>query len=173
MGFHQREGGIDVGPCVDHPGAKRVRIGQQHKRQAVAVVGGVQWRRAAILPAQLPRVAAGDGVAVGIAQKRDAVAHGVEIGGVTHVAVGLGVIEDETRAAHQVAGGGVVDRAVILEVMVKAAGGIDRARVVERHRAGDVRRKCGRVAKYGKFGGIVLFRHALAPVNRRLPLRRS
>ncbi|KAG1435380.1 hypothetical protein G6F56_013993 [Rhizopus delemar] len=49
------------------------------------------------------------------------------------------VVEDEARAAHQVAMAGIVDAAVVTEVVEEATVRIDAARVVERHRVGDVR----------------------------------
>ena len=49
------------------------------------------------------------------------------------------VVEYEARAADEVPMAAVVHRAIVLEVMEEPARRIDAARVVERHRARDVR----------------------------------
>lgn len=74
-----------------------------------------------------------------LAQIAHAMLDCVAVFGVAELAVCHRVVEDETGAAHQVAVAGIVDAAVITEVVEEAAVRIDAARVVERHRVGDVR----------------------------------
>ncbi len=120
-------------------GFQRLGVGQHDEGQAVAVVGAVQNLVAA--PEQ-PGVAAGRRVAVGVAQERQPVADGVLVVGVAEAAERHGVVEDEAGAADQVARVRIVDGAVVLEeVEEPAALAVDAARMVERHRVADVRRR--------------------------------
>src|SRR5215470_1764731 len=114
-----------------HTGAQRVRVGEQHEGEPVAVIRAIQHG----VLAQQPRVAAGARVAVSLAQVGDAVVHRIQIVWPAKVAVGHRVVEYETRAAHQMASVRVVDGSVVLEEMIEAAAPIDGARVIERHGA--------------------------------------
>jgi hypothetical protein len=73
-----------------------------------------------------------------VAQVVDAVAHAVQIRGVTELAVRHRVVENEARTAHQMAVVAVVDAAIVEEVVVESTRRIDAARMVEGHRIGDV-----------------------------------
>src|SRR5262245_34075805 len=89
---------------------KRMRIGEQHKGEPVAVICAVHHDAVA----HQPRIAAGARVAVNLAQVSHAMLHSVEILRSAKVAVRHRVVEYETRAAHQMASAHVVDRSVIL-----------------------------------------------------------
>ena len=102
--------------------------------------------------AQGPCIAAGLRIAMYLPQVVEPMADGDEVllaqvGVIGELAGGHGVVEDEARAADEVAMAAVVDRAVVLEVVEEAAVRIDAARVVERHRVGDVRAQEGRRAE--------------------------
>ncbi|KAG1186113.1 hypothetical protein G6F35_014722 [Rhizopus arrhizus] len=129
-------------PGLVHPlaglldaGLQRAAVGQQHEGHAIAVVHVVLD----LAIAQGPGIAAGGRVAVHLTQVAHAVLDRLAIFGIAELAVGHRVVEDEARAAHQVAMAGIVDAAVVTEVVEEATVRIDAARVVERHRVGDVR----------------------------------
>jgi len=110
-----------------------MRVGEQHEGQAIAVVGAVEDDLAPLLPGQLPAVTATAVVAVSFTQKSHAMMHGLEILGIAEVAVGHRIVKYEAGATHQMTRRAIVDGAVIHEKVVKAAAGIDAARVIKMH----------------------------------------
>jgi hypothetical protein len=116
-----------------HPGFQSPRIGQHHKRHAVAVPRAVQHRGAAALPVDEPGVPARGGVEKRGAQERERVSHPLLVPRLARRAVKHGMRDDKARGADQVAGVRVVDRAVVQEEVVHAATGVGGHGIVKRH----------------------------------------
>ena len=133
--LHQLERGGDAFACARHAGLGRVRVGQQHEGQAVAVVGAVGDGCAAVVPVQHPGVAALR-LCVRLVHEGQCVRHVAHRG--AEPAPGQRVVEDEARAADEVACAAVVDRAVVLEKLEAAAGVVPDAGRVERQRVAHV-----------------------------------
>jgi phage terminase small subunit len=112
-------------------------VGQQHEREAVAVVGAVGDRGLAGVPIEHPGEAALR-PGVGRVHERERVARDLAPRRVAQVARTHRVREHVARAADEVARARVVHAAVVLEELVEAAAGVDAAALVERHRVGDV-----------------------------------
>ncbi len=118
--LHQAPGVLQPFARVAHAGHQRMRVRQQHKGQAIAVLGAVLHGGVARVPVDLPRVAA-PGLRMRTLQESQAMPHRIEVCRMAESAVCVRVVEHEARAAYQVARAAVVDRAVVLEEMKEAA----------------------------------------------------
>jgi hypothetical protein len=134
---HQLPGRFQARRCFAHTGHQRVRVGQQHKGQAVAVVGAVLHGGAAFVPIELPRKTALR-LRMRLLQEGEAVACALQVGDAAETAMCHRIRENEACAADEVARTPVVERAVVLVEVEEAATRIDTARVVERQRVANV-----------------------------------
>ena len=131
--LHQFEGLFQPVLRLGNPRLQRVRVGQQHKGEAVAMIGRVEYARLAVFPMQQPGVTAGDRVAMHVTQKVDRPARIIQIGRcVRKMPCRHRPQKDVARTAHQMACVCIEYRAIVLEKMVQPAARIDRAGMVER-----------------------------------------
>ena len=75
MALHQRKGFVQRVTRLADASEQRMRTGEQHEGQPIAVVGRIDDRGAPAISVALPGVAAGLGVAVKVAQERQRVVH--------------------------------------------------------------------------------------------------
>src|SRR4051812_7040363 len=134
MALHQVEGFSDPRVRGFNAGHRCMRVRQQDKGEAVAMVGAI--RNA--LAVQQPGVAACRRVSMTFAQILRAMLRSALVGRVTKLPVRHRVVENEARAADEVARLSVIHGAVVAKKMKESAARIDGAWMIERHRVADV-----------------------------------
>lgn len=119
MLFHQLPRVFEPRARLLDAGHERVRMREQHEGQAVAMLRAVLHGGAAVVPVDLPCVAAAR-LRMRALHESQAVARSVEVLRIPEAPIRHRMVEDEARAADQVARAPVVHRAVVLEEVEEA-----------------------------------------------------
>src|SRR5882757_260731 len=99
--LHQFEGLGDARPRLAHARHRRMRMREQHEGEAIAMIRIVEDLLVPVVPLQLPRVAAGVGVAMRLTQEAQAVARCSEPLRIAEAARCHREIENEAGAADE------------------------------------------------------------------------